>query len=58
MGWTVKNSAWLEKDNLLMKKVYENGIAKWGILKDKAIVFTARESKDCLKFIKENYNGN
>ena len=28
MGWTVKNSAWLEKDNLLMKKVYENGIAK------------------------------
>ena len=53
LGWTVRNDNWIEKDNIVMKKVYKKGIVKWGIFKDNTMIFTAEIAKDCLKFIKE-----
>ena len=58
MGWNMRTTQYLTKDNLILKKVNTKNYVGWGLFEDNEIKFKAPEVKYCIEYIKENYNGN
>ncbi len=57
MGWNIKTTQYLTKDNLTLKKVNTKNYVGWGLFDNNELVFKAPEVKYCIEYIKENYNG-
>lgn len=58
MGWDMRTTQYLTKDNLTLKKVNTKNYVGWGLFENNELKFKAPEVKYCIEYIKENYNGN